>query len=168
MADLEVIFDPDKEMACIVNTESHMGFGPAMIGPFAGQVLQAFIDATPFDVSLLTEHGAAAAFASFLETQAAPAAATPANPDLSPLGPIGGPRVDDGRLEDRTAAESGAEPPAVQPADTDEPAPDTAASSVVTCFNCNGAGVIEFGGDEPSQRCNMCQGTGKILQAQPA
>lgn len=164
MADLEVIHDPAKEMAAIVNVDTQMGWGPAMIGPDAGLVLQAFIDAMPIDISTLTEYSATQAFKSFLGRALDVDAAMGATPPAGALEPLDDSDVAAAALAESEAREAGREPPAPAPADTDPPAPEAAPSQVVPCFNCDGSGMIEFGDGSPSQRCNMCQGTGKLLQ----
>jgi hypothetical protein len=162
MADIEVIFDPVKEMATIVNLDTRAGWGPAMIGPDAGTILQAFVDSMPFDVTVLHDYQAVVAFTSFLDALGSGTATPAATAALSPLEQAGASRVDEDTLADLVAAASGPEPPDPQPADPDPEAAEGPPLTVVRCYNCNGAGKIEFGdGTEPA-RCNMCQGTGKL------
>jgi hypothetical protein len=191
MAELQVIYDPQLELAAILNVDERIGWGPAMVGPDAPIILQAFIDQTPFDVSALDSYTAAVAFNQFLDKLVERNAATAATVDPVPVGPD-----DDSGVADQTVptAAQGAptdEPPAVQPADTDSsveadesPAsasieagrtpfvpPDTPAppTTVQPCMLCDGTGMVQTDPDAPAATCGMCNGSGKVtVAAQPA
>lgn len=165
MTDLIIIYDPKREIAALVNPETRQGWGPAVIGEGADEALQAFIEAAPFDLTLMSPDTATLAFEGFLEGLQGGAAPPPAETPDSPLVGVDGNDADVAAAAVREAAEAAGSPPDPAPADTDPAAAPAAPMMVVECYNCGGTGSIEFGGDEPPQRCNMCQGTGKIAQA---
>lgn len=189
MADLEVVYDPAKEMATIVNVDERRGWGPAMIGPDAGIILQAFIDSMPFDVSVLNEYDACQVFNGFLDGLAAGATET-ATPDTdSPVVESGSAGVAD---ETVPGAEHGAptdQPPGPAPADTDtgvevdqgetdqvipphdpafglEPVAESHFTRE-TCVMCDGNGTVQISPDEPAAQCGMCKGQGSVLVSVP-
>lgn len=168
MADLEVIYDPNKELACIVHVDSRMGWGPAMIGPQAGNLLQAFLDTTPFDVSELDSYAATAAFTSFLER-----AGIKITPETTPdnqgsMDYTTTAAMDNGNALAEAEAVASSDVPAPQPADTDTPPDQSTAPTVVGCPNCQGTGSVRFGDDEAPQTCGMCNGSGKVTVQAPA
>lgn len=165
MADVEVIYDPVKEMACIVNVDTRQGWGPAMIGPHAGEMLQAFVDAAPFDITLMKPDTAAEAFSQFLDQLAGRILDSEGETDTGAVERGGDSDLGVAGDDLLTAAVEADSRNADAPADTDQGAQEAPPAQVVTCFNCNGKKVIEFGDGSEPQRCNMCQGTGKILQA---
>lgn len=165
MTDLIIIYDPEREIAALVNPETQQGWGPAMIGPGADQALQAFIEAAPFDLTLLDSSTATEAFAGFLEGVRAGLAPEAGEAPASPVEPSDGAGMAEGQppvYGSEDAGEPAAEPGA---ADPDPEAGTAPAVQVVDCFNCGGTGTIEFGDDVESQTCNMCQGRGRIAQA---
>lgn len=168
MAELAVIYDPALEVAAIINLDEQRAFGPAMVGPEAGEVLQAFIDATPFDLSELGTIEACLAFGSFLDRMVNPAEVAPDQADngqvvTSPSADVGG---GDALAQAEAAGASDVPPP--PPADTDEVSDTPTKTVTAPCFNCDGSGMVEFGDGSPAQRCGMCGGTGKIKQEVPA
>lgn len=162
---LMVIFDPELEMAAIVNTELRVGWGPAMVGPQAGVILNAFIETTPFDITHFNSYDVKRAFDSFLES-AGLEAGTPETPITeNPVESDTGAQLANGNaLAERTATGSTDVPPA-QPADTDQPAAtettETASPSgqVIDCPNCGGSGNAD------GSTCGMCGGHGKLTIA---
>lgn len=164
MDDLLVIYDRERDIATIIHAGQRRGFGPAMIGEHAPDILQAFIDATPFDISDLGVFEACNAFGSFLERAGVAAEVAADAPDNSAVesSPSGG--VDNGNALADAEAANATDVPGPQPADTDMEADTRTETTVVRCFNCEGSGMIEFGDRSPAQRCGMCGGTGKITQ----
>lgn len=168
MAHLEVIYDPAKQMAAVVNVDEQRSWGPAMIGPDAGEILQTWVTATPFDVSILADYDACQAFASFLQVVAGVASDQAPTPPDSPLEPSGGPDLDGAALAQREAADGGAQPPEPQPADTDMEADQGAPPSVVTCPLCSGEGSTNDGADGARVTCAMCGGAKVVRMAVPS
>jgi hypothetical protein len=162
VAQLEVIFDPVKELAAIVNVDERRSWGPAMIGPNAGAYLDGWLAAMPFDPVILDEGTACEVFVSFLAELGDALDEIPPTPDIEPLEPIHGRGMEDAALAEAVASASGAEPPSPQPADTDVAGDESPPSAVVDCPNCNGLGKLDFGGDTELVRCNMCKGTGQL------
>lgn len=165
MADVEVIYDPAKELAAIVNVETREGWGPAMIGPQAGAILQAFIDTAPFDLTLLSSYDAARAFTSFLESSglAAPEAAS----ESDPVAPVesGNGSVDYQNAAAEAEATAAGDVPAPGPADTDEPEGESTTPTVIDCPNCNGSGEQTNGETGAVEVCGMCQGKKQLTIA---
>lgn len=164
MADLLVIYDPVREVAAIIVPEEGRAFGPAYIGEESADVLQAFIDATPWDMSDLGVFEACAAFASFLSFNETPASVAP---DASVDGKVeSAPSadVDAGDALAEAEAANASDVPASAPADTDMEGDPRTETITVRCFNCGGDGMVEFGDGSPAQRCGMCGGTGKVTE----
>lgn len=158
MAELEVIYDPAKELAAIVNVDNREGWGPAMIGPQAGQILQAFIDTAPFDLTLLSSYDAVKAFTSFLERTGLAAPATETASDT--VAPVNGGSASmdyEQRAAEQEAAAASDVPP-LAPADTDEPETESASPTVIDCPNCGGSGEQTNGETGAVEVCGMCQG----------
>lgn len=165
MATPIIIYDPDREIACMVDGETQQGWGPAMIGPDAYDALLAFTTAMPMDIGTLPPDTVTELFRGFVAAAEGGATDAPAEAPASALDSAGPAPVDAGEALAEATATAASDTPEPQPADTDEtPAPSTSVR-VVDCYSCGGEGVVHFGGDEPDQRCNMCQGTGKIAQA---
>lgn len=165
MVTLVVVFDADKEMAAIVDTDSRMGWGPAMVGPAAGEILQGFIESMPFDVGVVGSAVAAHIFQQWIDGLTATAAqAAPTSPD-SPLESPGNPTVDQTPPDRTGPADGGSEPPESGPADTDMEADEGAAPTVVPCPLCGGTGVTADGEDGATNTCAMCAGT-KVVRMQ--
>lgn len=168
MADIEVIYDPQKEYAAIVNIDTRAGWGPAMVGPNAGAVLQLWVDAMPFDVTLLSDTAAQAVFADWLQQLAASPPEVPDEAPAGPLEPSDDPGVVGDALAQATAAASGSEPPEPQPADTDLEADQGASPTVVGCPLCSGEGFTVDDQTGEQSTCAMCSGTGLVRMAVPS
>lgn len=165
MANLEVIYDPAKEIGAVVNLDNGTPLGPVMIGPAAGDILQAWLDATPFDVAGLDAFTAQSAFLSFLERNAPPDEVASDASDNGQVVAQPGVTADDAvALADREAVHA-SDVPDAQPADTDSEAQENPVTVTVRCWNCEGTGMVSFGDDQADARCGMCDGTGKIQQA---
>lgn len=163
VTELVVLDNPDVEVASVVDLDTFTPLAIVAAGPSRRTLLDAFIDSTPFDPTVLDPDSIRAAFQSFLSRMADAAADTPQD-EAVPVGDDTGISDDDRyALAEREAANTpGAPEP--QPADTDEPERGAVALVKVQCWNCNGSGVIRFGGDDPDQACNMCQGRGWVEQ----
>ena len=168
MAELQVIYDPNLELAAIVNVDERMGWGPAMIGPQAGNILQAFIDTCPFDVSEMDAYTAARTFASFLDNAGLAAPDTTPTPETGTVDTSADTGVDTANALAEAEATNAGDVPAEQPADTDTPQDTSTAPTVINCPNCNGSGSIQFGDGEAPQTCGMCGGRGKVTVGAPA
>lgn len=184
MADYIVIYDPDKEIAAIVNADDRIGFGPAFIGPDAERALTEFLESVPYDVAEVDSAVLRSWFEGWAGEHFQPAEVPAVSPAGSAVEPPSGNGVDAAALADATAAASGGNPPAVQPSDTDMEVdastpttvtdPTTGSSTseagnsngeagyVGTCFACNGAGVISLVDGDPPVTCSACRGTGKL------
>lgn len=165
MAELEVIYDPAKELACIVNVDERMGWGPAMIGPNAGQILQAFIDTAPFDLTLLGSFDAQRAFTSFLERAGLAAPAPETESDTPPVVETGNGSVDYGNAAAEAEATAATSVPDPAPADTDAEAGESTTPTVIDCPNCGGSGEQTNGETGATEVCGMCQGRKKLTIA---
>jgi len=162
VATLIIVHDADKEIATFVDADTQQGYGPAVIGPDAAQLLQEFIDALPFDAGALDSYALAAAFQSHAARMAGPDAEAASAPPAPPVEQIGDTDVAGGdKLADATAA-AATDVPAPQPADTDQTASAPTPVSVVACHACQGEGKLDLGDGQGPVTCNMCQGTGKI------
>ena len=158
MAELEVIYDPAKEVAAIVNVDQRCAWGPAMVGPNAGRILETFIDTVPFVISELSTHDAVAAFTSFLDRVGmASQEATAATDSPSPQ-PDGHPAVDATAAAAEAEAHNAGDVPAPGPADADMEAHEGATPEVRECPNCQGTGSVTAGDPPISRQCPMCQG----------
>lgn len=166
MAELEVIYDPAKELACIINVDDRCGWGPAMIGPQAGNILQAFLDTAPFDLSLLGTYDATRAFTSFLESSGLAAPETTAEGET--VAPVegGNAGMDNGNALAEAEATGAGDVPAPAPADTDDDTPESTTPQVIDCPGCNGQGTTQYDPEQPAVTCGMCQGKGKLTVAQ--
>lgn len=165
MANLVVIYDSDRELAAIVDTDTRMGWGPAMIGPQAGDILAGWVESMPFDVGILDPHTANRVFQEWVEGLVAAASqAAPASLDGS-LEPSGGPSLDSSPPDRTGPADGGTEPPAPAPADTDMEADAGPPPTVVQCPLCGGDGVTADGEDGATKTCPMCAGTKVVRMA---
>jgi hypothetical protein len=165
MGDLEVVHDNAKEMAALVHVDEQRSWGPAMVGPNAGELLAAWVAAMPFDPTILDERVAVQLFKDWLRDMAGQSTEAAATPTVGPLEPIRGSEVGAERLADRTAAESAADPPAGQPADTDLEADAGTPATVIVCPLCAGTKFVTVDEGEPAQPCGMCQGVGMVTLA---
>lgn len=162
MASLIIIHDTQREIATFVDADTQQGYGPALIGPDAGDDLQAFVDAMPFDVGALTPEQLTAVFQDFAQRLAQPAPEAPAAPSPAPVEQIGDTGVAAGaQLADATAA-AATDVPAPQPADTDDAAAPATPVTIIACHACQGEGTLDLGDGQGPVTCNMCQGTGQI------
>lgn len=168
MAELEVIYDPAKELAAIVNVETREGWGPAMIGPNAAMILTTFLEAVPFDISNEPASVVTRYFLDFLSKVGLAVDETPAETPAMETQPSGDSSVANADYAAQAEAVAAPSAPAPQPADTDMAQPASTAGTVVPCVNCNGSGTVAMGEGEPSAVCGMCNGTGKLtLQPVP-
>jgi hypothetical protein len=168
MADIEVIYDPVKELAAIVNLDDRCGWGPAFVGPNAGAVLQLWVDSMPFDVTILDVFQAGRAFLGWLNNMAAAPPEPAPTPPVSPVESPDRPFLDGAPLAEAVASASGAEPPEPQPADTDMEADPSAPATVITCPLCAGAKTVT--NDETGEigTCGMCGATGVVRMQVPS
>lgn len=168
MAELEVIFDPVKNLAAVVDVDNQVGWGPAMIGPDAGSILEAWIDTTPFDMSDLGSYQARDLFRSFLSrVQDSRGGGSPPAGDVAKAEP-GATDVVAARSADAEAAAGGGEPPPPAPADTDVEADTGATPATMKCPNCKGTGQTHDGPEGVAAQCGMCQGSGNVTVGVPA
>lgn len=163
--DLIVIYDPELQMAALVNTAERIGWGPAMVGPQAGAILNAFVDTTPFDLTLLAGYEAKKAFDSFLQSAGLDAPPEETSVVNDPVEQAATESMANGNALAEYEAAGSSDIPAEQPADTDtqpEPEPQettTPQGQVIDCPNCNGTGQAD------GAQCGMCQGNGKLTIA---
>jgi hypothetical protein len=164
-----VIFDPVQELAAIINIDDRIGWGPTMIGPQAGELLSAFVDGLPFDISEVGSFQARDFFESWFQRLEGIAETTPEAAG-SPVGDMANAGLD-GRTDSALASmEAGRDdPPPAQPADTDmganpgETPPEVTATPAfvqaspaaqeIDCPACNGT---------PKADCPVCHGSGKF------
>lgn len=165
MTELVVVFDPAQEMAAIVNVDEQCAWGPAMIGPNAGDILRAFLDTVPFDVTVMSAMTAQEAFSSFLLQAGLLADAAATEGDNSPVVEQGDASLDYGAARAEAEAVNATSTPPPQPADTDMDVNASPTHQMIKCPNCEGKGMIEFGGGEPPQQCGMCSGKGTLVVA---
>lgn len=162
MTDLIVVWDQVREIATVVDMDTATAVGPVMAGDDAGPILQAFLDAVPFNIDLLPPDARIEAFASFLQGDKGMALLE--GPALVAVeDEPGGPGDLDTNTTDaarsvREAVEHGDGPPPPQPADADAALDtDTGAQTVeVVCSMCQGERFVE---GEP---CPLCKGSGKL------
>lgn len=162
MANLVVVYDADKEMAAIVDTDERRSWGPAMVGPDAGDMLQTWIERMPFDVTILDERVAAQLFTEWLADMVKGATETPPTADPGPLEPLGSGSLDEAPRAEHEAAEAGDGPPEPQPADTDPEANEGTPDTWVNCPLCNGAKQVQVGDPPEWRECDMCHALGVI------
>ena len=184
MSDLTVIHDPNLEIAAIVDMDTNQGWGPICVGPQSAELLQAFVDGMPFDITMLTPEQATNIFvAAFHDTVAESVQDAPA-PVGSAVEQTSDP-VADAAASGNTGpvdTTSAANPVAPSDADmeantgqTNQVTPDPTAgtaqvteqpnagvtaasdSAAANCLVCNANGQ---GSTNPS--CVVCGGTGKV------
>ena len=164
MGELVLADNPQVEVATLVDVDELRALPICAAGPARLRILSDFLDATPFDPSIMDEVTLRTAFGQFLDRTGVlgPEADTATEPTMEP----GGSTPDDGGAALAEAESANAsETPAPAPADTDQPQSSPMAVVTVRCWNCNGTGLVEFGDDQPPAPCNMCKGTGKVEQA---
>jgi len=163
MSDLAVIYDNEVDLAALVDLTSHYALGPIAPTPDGVALLQRFAhDVAPF-ADHMDRDDLMAAWAEWFQRVSSGTAETPATPSEGTLDGTGPADVDSAPIAQATAAESGGEPPAQQPADTDMEADTGETHQVVTCWNCNGERTVLQG--DTRVQCNMCRGTGQVTVA---
>lgn len=168
MSDLQVIYDREREVAVIVDLESWTALPMAGPGePFAN-IMRAFIDATPFDLTDLDAMTQLTVFGSFLDRYGDVSAVAPDAPDTATQVELGDTAGDDGSALAQAEAADATDTPDVQPADTDVEANTGTAPTVIDCPNCNGEGTIAYGDGAAPEQCRMCLGTRKVTISVPA
>lgn len=190
MADFIVIYDPQKEVAAIVDADNRVGFGPAMIGPNAEDLLTAFVETIPYDITEVSSYTLRDWFERFVTSfpQPAETPAGSAGADTVAVGPDTG--VAGAALAEHTAAASAGEPPAPAPADadleanpgeTDQVTPDPGTGGAPTS-QAEGAGTGVANANAPTADgsppsappeqppyegpCYVCNGTGLVPGAE--
>jgi len=136
-----------------------------MIGPDAGEILQSWLNAMPFDPTMLSEGAAVSVFRDWLDQMAKGAPQTAPTADVGPLEPVDRPGVDDELLAQAEAAASGGEPPGPQPADADMEADASPPPTVVQCPLCGGKGIVDIDLGGGTATCGMCQGAKVVRMA---
>jgi len=182
MADLVVIYDPVLEMGAIVDVDEQASWGPAMVGPQAADILQAFLDSVPFDMTTMPTMFVTDAFRSFLDRIVAAAPQTQAPPDSDAVVQQANPGMADGTVVTTAQGAPTDEPPAPAPHDTDasvethagetdqvmqpgaaySPAGAIEPPQYQQCVLCDGLGVVSQGEGQAPQPCGMCGGKGKV------
>lgn len=184
MADLTVIYDPTLEIGAIIDLDTNMGWGPMCPGPQGGNLLQAFVDGMPFDLTILSPEQARDIFMSVFRDDAAaaiqdapPAGDSPVVPDNDPVataaasgaaepvaetGPVVPVAPNDADMEADTS-QTGAVTEPANPSGVQLNTPDMAANAApvsagtANCLLCNANGQ---GSTNPG--CLVCHGTGKV------
>lgn len=185
MADFVVIYDPQLELATIVNTDEMRAIGPIAAGPNAQRELSQFVATMPEQVMEMGSHDLCLAWVQFWQTNFAalydPATASDSSPVVA-----GAATGDDGAaLAEHEASAGRGEPPPPAPADADLDADTgeadtvtpndttnvaagavvpTTAPEVVPCFACSGTGRVPGATTGEVTVCNMCEGSGRITQ----
>lgn len=184
MSDLQVVYDPTLELGAIVDLDTNMGWGPMCPGPRGAELLQAFVDGMPFDVTILSPEQARDIFMSVFRQDAAESITAPAAPAGNPVEPDNDPVATAAASGTPGPVEAASSAPAAQSADTDmaadagtagavtvDPTPEVQLSASVTpgiesqpastptanCLVCNANGQ---GSTNPA--CVVCGGTGKV------
>jgi hypothetical protein len=165
MAQPVTLYDPDKEMAVVIDYETGVAFAPVAAGENAKDLMEAFVSMCGVALEYLKPPQQMEMFRGFL-TRLTTHEPLPA--DAAPIDEVGdGPRasMDAEAALAQHEANGATDTPPEQPADTDQ-APDPAGPAVGSrCFNCNGEGMISFGDTSPAVQCNVCHGTGKMPAA---
>lgn len=169
MAELQVVFDPQVEMAAIINVDDRIGWGPTMVGPSARELLQAFIDGLPFDISDVSSYQARTFFESWFQRLEGIAETDTTDNPTGTVGDVPSTGMDADALATAEAVAAGDGPPAAAPFDTDPGATESATdyvSPAVAAYppNDNDAQVIDCpncaGVANPS--CPLCHGSLKL------
>jgi hypothetical protein len=184
MGELVVIFDPTLEIAAIVDTDERVGYGPAMIGQHAREMLEAFVQTIPYDVSKVGSYELRDWFDTFAGSFQPPDTTPAATATAGAVEPVGSAGVDTGQVAVAEAIGGPGEGQPPGPADTDQEAatapqapidpaataqPQGAAQAAAPaapysgpCYICNATGQVP--GSEPGVMvaCNMCRGTGHL------
>ena len=160
---LQVIYDPELEIATVIDSEEFRSMGPVAVGEHAKAQLTAFIQMMPQTVfTAMSSYELVRTWGEFWEREFAALYETPTETDTDSVGEQ--PTVADyaDALAERTATET-SDVPEPQPHDSDV-AVATVSSPTVTaqCYNCNGDGVITHGETGETVQCGICHGTGKV------
>ena len=168
MANLTVVDDAALECAVLVDTDTWTALPIVAMGENRSTLLRAFVDNTPFDLTLLKEEAMLEGWRQFLTAHGViPEVGTDA-PATDQVGAQSSNGNDaEAELADATATNT-TDTPGAQPADTDAEGPPPTRTVTADCFNCNGTGRIEFGDGAEPVRCNVCKGSGTIEQTVPA
>lgn len=184
MSDLQVIYDPSLEIGAIIDLDTNMGWGPMCPGPRGGELLQAFVDGMPFDLSILQPEQARDIFLSVFRDDAAAAIQTPAAPAGNAVEPTSDPVATAAAQGAAVPVEDAGTVPPEQSADADmaadtsqtdqvttdptmpgivadtpkvERTPSSTGTTMTNCLVCNATGT---GSINPA--CPVCGGTGKV------
>lgn len=162
MAQLTVVDDTDIELAVLMDADTFTALPLVAMGPNRRNLLTAFAEQAPFDLTILAPDVLQQGWMTFLERNGA----LEPEPDTEvPTGEVGIP-VHEGAGTEAAQAEQEATShtgvPAERPADTDKAEDPPSHTVVVRCWNCNGDGTIDFGDDQPPAACNVCGGTGRV------
>lgn len=187
MSDLQVIYDPTLEIGAIIDLDTNMGWGPMCPGPKGGELLQAFVDGMPFDLSILQPEQARDIFLSVFRQDAADSITAASAPAGNAVEPTSDPVATAAASGAAAPVEETSSVPAAQPADTDmaadtsqtdqvttdpimpgivadtpkvERTPSSTGTTMTNCLVCNATGT---GSTNPA--CPVCGGTGKVPTA---
>jgi hypothetical protein len=188
MPDLNVVYDDKLQIGAIVDLDTNMGWGPICPGPDGGNLLQAFIDGMPFDLTILSSEQARDIFLSVFREDAERSIASQTANDPDTLVAPHDPVATASAFGDSTIVEEASSAPPPAPADSDagatgsemtaaqtdptvtvpysqpivaDPVVPVSAPTVSNCLLCNSDGT---GSKNPG--CVMCGGTGKVQAAQ--
>ena len=180
-----VIYDPTLELAAIVNLDDLTAWGPVYKGPDAQDILQGFIDAAPFDVTILDTDTAKALFWSLGQAGTGEASPESGQAQAGTVDDAAGGLAANEGLATAEAHAAGTVPD-IQPHDADaqQGAPDTASVEVgqssdvtqvthyeqpvpepvkvsepINCGLCNADG-----NQTPDPTCIACGGSGKLAR----
>lgn len=160
--DLHVLFDPQLEIAALVDMEAGRGLGPVGVGPNArGEMLQ-FVALMPEATYNLSSYDLARAYMQFWQREFAALYETPPAPPEPEVVTDNGASGDAARLAEAEASATGDGPPPAQPADTDMDAEAETPPYVGPCFACQGRGTVPGAEEGQAATCNLCKGTGQL------
>lgn len=159
-----VLYDPERDMACLVQEESGRTLGPVRAGPQCRELLQAFVDSTPFDIAVFDSFSLRDALTSFeelLNEEDEPGGVQEVMPDpafhagevVPSEPPLAG-----------VALDTETDVPAPQPADEDLDARTQQPVRIVECFNCAGSGSVAGAENDEPLTCGVCNGKGKLVE----
>lgn len=183
---LEVIYDPTKQLATLVDMDAGIGYGPVMPGAEAGDILTGWLEGIPFDLEGVPSELARDFFHRSIE-RVAQTTAQPSPPGAQePASPPDGGTSAQAAQAVREAQDGSAGPPPPQPADTDPTAAGAGSTSSASGADTAGgspAPAPPAGPDSPppaagaagpaptdaaaqaattSRPCPNCNGTGNI------
>lgn len=182
----EVMYDPQLDLATLVDLDTMRALGPIAPGQEGAQLLERFARDMPEVILELDTLPLTTAWVQYWQRNQPGPGAPPAAADTGTVGAGHDPGADAPAVATTAEGAPTDEPPAPAPVDTDpgahpsspptvtniaEPAaPAAAPTPAVTrpveqqCPACEGRGMIQLAADEPSSPCNMCGGSGKITQ----